>query len=186
MSKTLHSSMSEAMRLTNEGRLAEATAAIQRTLGGSSAPVASEETGGTEGPVETTGGALEGATRPPKSAGFGRTGGTLRDALKPSRQYRGVPRLPDGLSSLPNTLPSLLDSLPGSLPNVLPGLPNGLPGLPDGLPGLPDGLPGPMKSAPGPAIAPPADIPATYTLPSAAPYSSMTWRVMPAIIAGSP
>ena len=158
MSKTLHSSMSEAMRLTNEGRLAEATAAIQRALGGISAPVASEETGGTEGPVETTGGAPEGATRPPKSADFGRTGGTLRDALKPSRQYRGVPRLPDGLSSLPNSLPNglpgLLDSLPSSLPDVLPGLPNSLPGLPDGLPDLFDGLPGSTKGAPGPAVAP--------------------------------
>ena len=158
MSKTLHSSMSEAMRLTNEGRLGEATAAIQRALGGISVPVASEETGGTEGSVETTGGAPEGDTRPPKSADFGRTGGTLRDALKPSRQYRGVPRLPDGLSSLPNSLPNglpgLLDGVPSSLPGVLPGLPNSLPGLPDGLPGLFDGLPGSTKGAPGPAVVP--------------------------------
>jgi poly(hydroxyalkanoate) depolymerase family esterase len=142
------------MRLTNEGRLAEATAAIQRALGGIPAPVDPEETGGPEGTVETTGETLKGATRLSESADFGQTGNTLRGALRPSRQYRGVPRLPDGLSSLPNTLPGLLDSLPGSLPDVLPGLPNGLPGLPDGLPGLPDGLPGPMKGAPGQAVVP--------------------------------
>jgi poly(hydroxyalkanoate) depolymerase family esterase len=147
MSKTLQSSMSEAMRLTNEGRLAEATAAIQRALGGIPAPVDSEEAGRPEGTVETTGETLKGATRLSESVDFGRTGDTLRDALKPSRQYRGVPRLPDGLSNLPNTLPGLLDSLPGSLPNVLPGLPNGLPGLPDGLPGS-------MKGTPGPAVVP--------------------------------
>ena len=147
MSKTLQSSMSEAMRLTNEGRLAEATAAIQRALGGIPAPVDPEETGGPEGTVETTGETLKGATRLSESADFGRIGNTLRGALSPSRQYRGVPRLPDGLSSLPNTLPGLLDSLPGSLPDVLPGLPNG-------LPGLPDGLPGPMKGAPGQAVVP--------------------------------
>ncbi|HVF01736.1 MAG TPA: PHB depolymerase family esterase [Rubrobacteraceae bacterium] len=144
MSKTLQSSMSEAMRLTNEGRLAEATAAIQRALGGISAPVDSEDTGGTEGPVEMIGGASGGAARLSESADFGRTGDTLRDALRPSRQYRGVPRLPDGLSNLPNTLPGLLDSLP----DVLPG------SLPNGLPGLPNGLPGPMKGAPGPAVVP--------------------------------
>jgi poly(hydroxyalkanoate) depolymerase family esterase len=145
MSKQLQESMLEATRLTNEGRLAEATAAIQRALGGISAPVAPEEaTGGTEGPVETTGRALEGATRPPQSADFGRIGGALRDALKPSRHYHGVPRLPDGLPGLPN-----------GLPNGLPhGLPNGLPTLPDTLPGLPDGLPGLTKGVPGAAVVP--------------------------------
>src|SRR5918993_1124177 len=121
MSKQLQESMLEATRLTNEGRLAEATAAIQRALGGISAPVAPEEdTGRTEGPVETTGRALEGATRPPQSADFGRIGGALRDALMPSHHYRGVPRLPDGLTSLPNGLPTLPDGLPG-LTNGVPG-----------------------------------------------------------------
>ena len=121
MSKTLQDSMSEAMRLTNEGSLAEATAAIQRALGGISAPVASEDTRGAEGP--------------PESANFGRAGDVLRGAFRPSHPFRGVPRLPDGLSGLPNSLPGLLDGLPSSLPDVLPGLPNGLPGLPNGLPG---------------------------------------------------
>src|SRR5829696_3054983 len=140
MSKQLQESMLEATRLTNEGRLAEATAAIQRALGGISAPVAAESvTSESEGPVETTGRALEGATRPPQSADFGRIGGALRDALKPSRHYHGVPRLPDGLSSLPNGLPN---GLPSGLPNGLPTLPDSLPGLPDGLPGLTNGVSG--------------------------------------------
>ncbi len=145
MSKTLQDSLSEAMRFTNEGSLAEATAAIQRALGGISAPVASEDTRGTEGP--------------PESANFGRAGDVLRGAFRPSPPYRGVPRLPDGLSDLPlsglpNSLPGLLDGLPSSLPDVLPGLPNGLPdGLP-GLPGLPDVLPGLPNGLPGPAVVP--------------------------------
>src|ERR687894_690734 len=137
MSKQLQDSMLEATRLTNEGLLAEATAAIQRALGGISAPVAPEEdTGGTEGSVETTGRALEGAVQTTQSANFGRIEDTLRDALRPSRPYHGVPRLPDGLPSLPN------------------GLPNGLPTLPDSLPGLPNGLPGLTEGVPGGAVVP--------------------------------
>src|SRR5919112_98702 len=158
MSNLLQDSMSEAPRLRNEGGLAEATAAIQRALGGISIPVASEDTDGPEGPVETTGRVLEGATRPSESADFDQSGDALREALRPSRRYRGVPRLPDGLPSLPNGLsnglPGLLDGLPSSPPAVLPGLPDGLPNLPDGLPGLPKGLPGLTKGVPGPAVVP--------------------------------
>jgi poly(hydroxyalkanoate) depolymerase family esterase len=143
MSNLLQDSMSEATRLTKEGRLADATAAIQRALGGISIPVAPEDTGRTEGPVETTGRVLEGADRPPENANFGRTGDALRDALRPRRHYRGVPRLPDGLPSQPNGLlnglPGLLDDLPSSLQEILPGLPNGLPG---------------SKSVPEPVIVP--------------------------------
>ena len=158
MSNLLQDSMSEATRLTNEGRLAEATAAIQRALGGISIPVASEDTDGPEGPVETTGRVLEGATQLSESADFDQSGDALREALRPSRRYRGVPRLPDGLPSLPNGLsnglPGLLDGLPISLPDALPGLPDGLPDLPSGLPGLPNGLPGPTKGVPGPVVVP--------------------------------
>jgi poly(hydroxyalkanoate) depolymerase family esterase len=155
MSNLLQDSMSEATRLMNEGRLADATAAIQRALGGISTPVAMEDTGGTEGPVETAGRDMEGAERPPETANFGRLGDMLRDGLRPSRHYRGIPRLPDGLPSLPNALtnglPGLLDGLPSSLPEVLP---DGLPDLPDGLPGLPNGLPGAKKGVPGPIVVP--------------------------------
>jgi poly(hydroxyalkanoate) depolymerase family esterase len=159
MNNLLQDNLSEAMRLTNEGRFAEATAAIQRALGGISAPVAPEDTGGTEGPVETADRVLEGADQPPEDANFGRIG----DALRPSRHYRAVPRLPDGLTnSVSNGLPGLLDGLPSSLPSGLSGLPDGLPSLLDGLPsslpevlpGLPDGLSGPTKGVPGPAVVP--------------------------------
>src|SRR5215207_8128229 len=116
--------------------IAEATATIQRVLGGISAPVNPEEdTGGTEGSSGTSGWVLEGTERPPENATFARIG----DALKPSRHYHGVPRLPDGLPSPPNSLPNgltgLLDGLPSSMPDVLPGLPDGLPGLAKGAPG---------------------------------------------------
>jgi len=148
MSKTLQDKMSEATRLTNEGRLAQATAVIQRTLGGISAPLASKDPSGTEGPVETSSWALEEATRAPESAYFGRSEDTLQGALRPSCHYRGVPHLPDGRSSLTNSplnsLPGLLDGLPSSLPDILPGLPNGLPSLPDDLPGPTKGVPEPV------------------------------------------
>jgi poly(hydroxyalkanoate) depolymerase family esterase len=158
MSNLLQDSMSEATRLMNEGRLAEATAAIQRALGGTSTLVVSEDKGETQGPAETTGRPLEGAMRFPESTNFGRIEEALRGALRPSHHYRGVQRLLDGLPSLPNGLPNglpeLLDGLPSSLPDVLPGLPNGLPDLPSGLPGLPNGLPGATKGVPGPVVVP--------------------------------
>lgn len=135
MSNLMQDSMSEATRLTNEGRLAEATAAIQRALGGIPTPEASEDTGGNEGPVETTDRVLEGADQPPENANFARIGDALRNTLRPRRHYRGSPR-------------PLRSS---ALPEVLPGLPDGLPGLPDGLPG---GLPGAAKGRPGPAVVP--------------------------------
>jgi poly(hydroxyalkanoate) depolymerase family esterase len=148
MSKTLQDIMAKATRLTNEGRLAEATAAIQRALGGISAPVASKDTGGTEGPVETTGRAMEGTTRPPASVNSGRIEDARQGALRPSRYYRGVSSSSDGLPSLPkilpNGLPGPLDGLPSSLPDILSGLPNGLPGLPHESPGPTKGVPGPL------------------------------------------
>jgi poly(hydroxyalkanoate) depolymerase family esterase len=158
MSNLLQESMSEATRLMNEGRLAEATAAIQRALGGTSTPMVSEDKGGIQGPAGRLCRPLEGATRSPGSTNFDRIEESLRGGLRPSRHYRGVPRLPDGLSNLPNGLPNglpgLLDGLPSSLPDVLPGLPNSLPDLPSGLPGLPNGLPGATKGVPGPIVVP--------------------------------
>jgi poly(hydroxyalkanoate) depolymerase family esterase len=156
MDKQLKDSMLEATRLTNEGRLAEATTAIRRALGGASAPVAPEEDlGGTEESSETTGRVLEGDNRPPENVNVGRIG----DVLSPSPHYRSVPRLPDGLiNSLPDGLtsglPGLLDGLPNSMPDVLPGLPNGLPDLPDSFPGMPNGRPGPTKGVPEEAVVP--------------------------------
>ena len=130
MSNLLQDSMSEATRLTKEGRLAEATAAIQRALGGISNPVTPEDTGETEGPVGTASRDMEVAEQPSENANFGRIEEALRGTLRPSRQYRSVPHLPDGLPSLPNGLtnglPGLLEGLSTNLPDVLPGLHDGL------------------------------------------------------------
>ena len=158
MSNLLQESMSEATRLTKEGRLAEATAVIQRALGGVSAPMSSEDKGEAEGPAETTSRVLKKVDQPPESADFGRSRDTQRDAFRSKRHYRGIPHLPDVLPSLPNGptngLTGLLDDLPSNLPKVLPGLPDGLPDLPGGLPGLPNGLPQPTKGVPGPVVVP--------------------------------
>ena len=151
MSKLLQDSMLEATRLTNEGRLAEATAAIQLALGGISTPVVSEDKAESEGPVDTAGSALEGADQSPQNANFAGIGDTLGNILRPKHHYRGAQRLPESLPSLPNGLlngsPGLLDGIPGSLPEVLPD-------LPDGLPSLPNGLPGSTKAMPRPVVVP--------------------------------
>ena len=74
MSNLLQESMSEATCLSKEGRLAEATAAIQRALGGISTPISSENTGGSEGStVEMTSQFLEEADQPPESGHFARS-----------------------------------------------------------------------------------------------------------------
>ncbi len=52
MNDTMRTGMAEASRLTQAGQLAEATAVIQRTLGGARTTEASS--GGTEGPVDVT------------------------------------------------------------------------------------------------------------------------------------
>jgi hypothetical protein len=51
VSDQMQAGMAEATRLTSEGRLAEATAVIQRTLGSAFAP-APDGSGGADGPVE--------------------------------------------------------------------------------------------------------------------------------------
>jgi poly(hydroxyalkanoate) depolymerase family esterase len=48
----IHPGIAEATRLTQQGRLDEATAAIQRALGGTFTPAAQEDTGDTNGPIE--------------------------------------------------------------------------------------------------------------------------------------
>jgi poly(hydroxyalkanoate) depolymerase family esterase len=52
MNDQMHTGMAEATRLTQQGRLDEATAAIQRALGGSFAPVAQEDPGDTDEPID--------------------------------------------------------------------------------------------------------------------------------------
>src|SRR5215207_2958961 len=52
MNDQIHSSMAEATRLTQQGRLEEATAAIQRAIGGTFAPAAQEDALDTDEPIE--------------------------------------------------------------------------------------------------------------------------------------
>jgi poly(hydroxyalkanoate) depolymerase family esterase len=116
VNKALRDRMSEVTRLTNEGRLAEATAVIQRALGGISAPAAGEDTTEAEGLAQTS-------STGPRSANFGHIGETIRGVLSNGRNYPDVPSVPDGLAGR---------------------LPDGLPNLADGLHGLVKGKPGPL------------------------------------------
>jgi poly(hydroxyalkanoate) depolymerase family esterase len=52
MNDQMHTGIAEATRLTQQGRLDEATAAIQRALGGTFAPAAQEDAGDTNEPIE--------------------------------------------------------------------------------------------------------------------------------------
>jgi hypothetical protein len=52
MSDHMHTGTAEATRLTQQGRLDEARAAIQRALGGTFAPAAQEDPGDTNEPIE--------------------------------------------------------------------------------------------------------------------------------------
>jgi poly(hydroxyalkanoate) depolymerase family esterase len=54
MNDQMHTGIAEATRLTQQGRLEEATAAIQRALGGTFAPAAQEGPGDTNEPIEVT------------------------------------------------------------------------------------------------------------------------------------
>jgi poly(hydroxyalkanoate) depolymerase family esterase len=99
MSDGMQAGMEEATRLTREGRLAEATAVIQRTLGGRCAPAAPDYRSGTAEPVENT--TPHTTNVPPQPTAPSRPGPN-RDALRrvprPPRGYRGMPRMPAGLS----------------------------------------------------------------------------------------
>ena len=99
MSNLLQDSMSEATRLMNEGRLAEATphSAHPRST---SAPVASEDKGGTEGPAEVTGWALEGTTQPSERVHFVGSGRcSMTPQAETSRPRRACSA--DGLPAYP-------------------------------------------------------------------------------------
>jgi hypothetical protein len=52
MNDQMHTGIAEATRLTQQGRLDEATAAIQRAVGGTFAPAAQEGPGDTNEPIE--------------------------------------------------------------------------------------------------------------------------------------
>jgi poly(hydroxyalkanoate) depolymerase family esterase len=85
MNDQMHTGIAEATRLTQQGRLDEATAAIQRALGGTSAPAAQEGPGDTNEPIdvisslvrETPAGGRRTALRRPGAAEWTTPGPTL-------------------------------------------------------------------------------------------------------------
>ena len=124
MSDQMQGGMAEAMRLMQEGDLAEATAVIQRTLGGSPlgnefAPVASPGApSGANEPIDVESSVVDEAPHP-KTASW--PAADTRPAASPLL-FGSVPlTMPDGLSL---TMP---DSMPLTMPGGLPGLP-GMPG----------------------------------------------------------
>jgi poly(hydroxyalkanoate) depolymerase family esterase len=96
--------MAEATRLTREGRLAEATAVIQRTLGCADEPIESTSRVVNE-PPQPAAPSLPGSTEP-----------TLRRAPRPSRTFRGMTRPAGGLTG---TMPvARADILPPAGPEA--------------------------------------------------------------------
>ena len=89
MDNQMQTGMAEAMRLTREGRLAEATSVIQRTLGGA------------DEPLETTSGVANEVPRSTAPSQPGSTEHTLRRAPRPPRGFRSVTRPP---GALPGTM----------------------------------------------------------------------------------
>ncbi len=98
MNSHMQSGMSEALRLTREGRLAEATAAIQRALGGEYSPAAKpNDHEGSEEPIDVTSYVVDEDTEHGPRSKSGSTGPTLRPAPKPPRRFRDARRSPGGL-----------------------------------------------------------------------------------------
>jgi poly(hydroxyalkanoate) depolymerase family esterase len=146
MSDQMQAGMAEAMRLMQEGELAEATAVIQRVLGGSSlgsgfAPVASPDAPrGADEPIEVESSVVEEAPHP-KAASRPAAGGEPAAAPRPAAS-------PLLFGSVPLTMP---DGLPLTTPGSMPlTKPEGLPGLP----GLPDAMPSPKEGETDPAVVP--------------------------------
>jgi poly(hydroxyalkanoate) depolymerase family esterase len=135
MSDQMQGGMAEAMRLMQEGELAEATAVIQRTLEGSSlgsrfAPVASSDApSDADEPIDVESSVVDEASRP-RTASRAAAGRGPAAAPRPGASpllFGSVPlTMPDGLSL---TLP---DSMPLTMPGGFPGLPGTSPRSPEG------------------------------------------------------
>ena len=92
MNEQMQSGMEEATRLTRQGRLDEATAAIQRALGGTFVPTA-EPGGSGEGPIDVTSRVVRRTQRSQKAGGHAtrhRPGASTRSVLTPNPLHRGV------------------------------------------------------------------------------------------------
>ena len=135
MSDQMQGGMAEAMRLMQKGDLTEATAVIQRTLGGSSfgsgiAPVASPEAANGVGePIDVESSVVDKAPHHRAASGpaaASEPAAAARSAASPLL-FGSVPlTLPD---SLPLTVP---ESMPLAMPGDLPSLPNVMPGANEG------------------------------------------------------
>jgi poly(hydroxyalkanoate) depolymerase family esterase len=142
MSDQMQGGMAEAMRLMQEGDLAEATAVIQRTLGGSSlgsefSPMGSpNDPTGADEPIDVESSVVDDA--PHSSTPSGPAAG-----LAPATAPR------------PTASPLLFGSVPLTMPDGLSlTVPDGMPlTIPGGLPGLPD-MPGPKGGETDPAVVP--------------------------------
>jgi poly(hydroxyalkanoate) depolymerase family esterase len=92
MNEQMQSGMEEATRLTRQGRLDEATAAIQRALGGTFVPTA-EPGGSGEGPIDVTSRVVRRTQRSQKAGGHAtrhRPEASTRSVLTPNPLHRGV------------------------------------------------------------------------------------------------
>src|SRR5215208_4703910 len=146
MSDQMQGGMAEAMRLMQKGNLTEATAVIQRTLGGSSfgsgfESVASPDApSGAGTPIDVESTVVAEAPHPGAASGPAAGRGpaaATRPAASPLL-FGSVPlTMPDGLSL----------TVPDSIPLTMPG------GLP-GLPGLPGAMPSPKEGETDPAVVP--------------------------------
>jgi poly(hydroxyalkanoate) depolymerase family esterase len=142
MSDQMQGGMAEAMRLMQEGDLAEATAVIQRTLGGSSlgsefSPMGSpNDPTGADEPIDVESSVVDDA---PHSSTLSGPAAGLAPATAPR----------------PTASPLLFGSVPLTIPDGLSlTVPDGMPlTIPGGLPGLPD-MPGPKEGVTDPAVVP--------------------------------
>jgi poly(hydroxyalkanoate) depolymerase family esterase len=136
MGNQMQGDMAEAMRLMQEGELAEATAVIQRALGGSSlgsgfAPVATPDApSGVDEPIDVESSVVDEAPHPraaTRPAEVRAPAAATRPASAPPLLFGSVPlTVPDGLSL------SMPDSMPLTMPGGLPGLPGTSPRSPAG------------------------------------------------------
>jgi poly(hydroxyalkanoate) depolymerase family esterase len=143
MNDQMQGGMAEAMRLMQNGDLTEATAVIQRTLGGSSfgsgfAPVASPDApSGAGAPIDVESTVVDEVPHPGAPNG-------LAAALGPAAATRPAAS-PLLFGSVPVTLPEGLSlKVPDSISLTTPGV----------LPGLPDTMPSPKEGETDPAVVP--------------------------------
>src|SRR5215210_9232356 len=115
MRDQMQDGMAEATRLVSQGRLAEATALIQRTLGGAPTPAASpDDPGGDDGPAKVAFRAANGSPQPAAPSQPDTTEKhALRPAPRPPRGFRGAPRAPGGF---PGATPRPAEGVPTTVP----------------------------------------------------------------------